>query len=433
MNQASSASTQMQENVRYNVAVNIIDASIFGLALGLASNMTVLPLFIASLTDNTTLIGLIASIQMIGWQLPQILTAKRVARLGRYKPMAVIMSINERIPFLILAVVALMLPTLGTSLTMILTFILVSWQAVGGGLTGTAWQSMISKIIPKQQRGAFWGAQTAGLNMLMALGMFTAGQLLERFEYPGNYALCFFLAGVAAMVSMGFLAMTRESERETFPHKDDEDEAPALSWSHVGTILRGDRNLWAFIGARFLAQFGWMAVAFYTIFGVREFDMSESIAGMMFAVLTLSATVANPILGWLGDRWGHRQVFAVSLLVLAGSALLAAAATSMTWLYAVSALAGIGNVGIWTTGMTMTVEFGTDDDRPYYIGVINTLMSPAALIAPFIGGVLADSIGFDATFIFAAMASVTTALILLFVVRDPQQQREKEDVPVVSV
>ena len=95
MTQVSSASTPMLENVRYNVTVNILDASVFGLALGLASNMTVLPLFIDTLTNNTALIGLIASIQMIGWQLPQILTAKRVARLGRYKPMAVVMSTSR--------------------------------------------------------------------------------------------------------------------------------------------------------------------------------------------------------------------------------------------------------------------------------------------------------------------------------------------------
>ena len=37
-----------------------------------------------------------------------------------------------------------------------------------------------------------------------------------------------------------------------------------------------------------------MAVAFYTIYGVRQFDMSESTAGVLFALLTLSATVANP-------------------------------------------------------------------------------------------------------------------------------------------
>lgn len=420
MTRVSTFQAEITENMRHNVVVNILDASFFGMALGFASNVTVLPLFIDSLTDNTALIGLIASIQMIGWQLPQILTSRRVARLKRYKPMTVIMSINERVPYLGLAVVALLLPTLGPSLTMVLTFLLVSWQALGGGFTGTAWQSMIGKVIPQRHRGAFWGVQTAGLNMLMAVGAFMAGQILEDMAYPENYALCFFLAAVAMVISMVFLAMTREPEREMFFEGR---EQPALDWSHIKTILHNNWNLWAFIAVRFLAQFGWMAVAFYTIYGVRQFDMSESTAGVLFALLTLSATVTNPILGWLGDNWGHRRVYAASLLALAASAGVAMAAPDVYWLYLAFVLAGIGNVGIWTIGMTMTVEFGTDQDRPFYIGLVNTLISPAALIAPFIGGILADAVGFEATFTLAAVASIITALILLVVVRDPSKPK----------
>ena len=42
----------------------------------------------------------------MGWQLPQILTASRVGRLRRYKPMVLTMAIHERLPFFALALVA---------------------------------------------------------------------------------------------------------------------------------------------------------------------------------------------------------------------------------------------------------------------------------------------------------------------------------------
>ena len=90
---------EIQKHFRHNFIVNVIDGAFFGLAMGMASTVTVIPLFVATLTDSTTLIGFIASLHIIGWQLPQILTASRVARLKRYLPMVVWMSFNERWPF----------------------------------------------------------------------------------------------------------------------------------------------------------------------------------------------------------------------------------------------------------------------------------------------------------------------------------------------
>lgn len=414
--------TEIQKNVRYNIVVGILDAAFFGLAMGFVSSTTIIPLFIDTLTDNTAIIGLLASIHVVGWQLPQILTANRVAHLRRYKPMVLVMTTHERWPFLVMVAVVLLIPTIGPGAALWLTLILLGWRAIGGGLTGTAWQSMIGKVIPQDRRGAFWGSQSAGANLLTAASAPIAGLILRDIAYPYNYALCFFLASAWMVVSWVFLAMTREPDRELPEKKDDEQP---LGWSHIKTILRADPNYRIFIAARFLAQFGAMATAFYTIYGVRHLGMDELAAGGLYSVMTLTATIGNPILGWLGDRWGHRFVFAGTLLAVTGGAVLAIAAPNATWMYPVFALAGIGHVGSWTIAMTMTVEFGTEDDRPYYIGLTNTMIAPATLIAPFIGGWLADTLGFGATFTLAAVASIITAVVLLFVIHDPQPRKRR--------
>src|SRR5262245_21916894 len=97
---------ELRANVRHNFTMNIMDGLFFGLALGLASTVTVLPLFLNTLTHSTILIGLIASLHTIGWQFPQLLTSGYVARLRRYKPMVIFMTIHERWPFYGLMVVA---------------------------------------------------------------------------------------------------------------------------------------------------------------------------------------------------------------------------------------------------------------------------------------------------------------------------------------
>lgn len=166
------------KNLRFNTLVNLIDGGFFGFAIGLASFSTVLPLFIANLTDSAILIGLVPAIHAVGWQFPQLLTAQSVSKMKRFKPFVLIMTIQERLPFLGLAILAFFLPQLGTQTTLILAFVLLIWQGLGGGLTANAWQNFIGKIIPLQQRATFFGAQSAAANLLGGIGAIVAGFIL---------------------------------------------------------------------------------------------------------------------------------------------------------------------------------------------------------------------------------------------------------------
>lgn len=412
--------SDVHRHLRHNFAVNLADAGFFGFGLGFASSVTVIPLFVNTLTDSTTLIGLIASVQLVGWQLPQVLTSMQVAGLKRYLPMVLRMTTHERWPYLLLALVALLLPVLSTQVVLALTFVLLCWQAIGGGLTATAWQAMIARIIPVNLRGTFWGTQSAVASLFTAVGSVGAGFLLVTLPYPYNFAACFMLTSIMMAISWGFLAWTREPERVLNTPELPRTETRRLAWLQMRTILRGDANVWVFMLARVGANLSWMAVAFYTIYGTRQFGMSEATAGALFGILTLAQTVSSPFLGWLGDRIGHRRVFALGALVLAASALAAMLAQSVTWLVAAFVLAGLGHPAVLTVAMTMTLEFGTEENRPYYIGLTNTLIAPATLVAPLLGGWLADLFGFGPTFALAAGAGVVTAFLLMFVVRDPQ-------------
>ena len=56
-----------RNHLRYNVTVGLMDGGLFGVALGFASFGTILPLFVASMTDSATLIGLVPAIHSAGW------------------------------------------------------------------------------------------------------------------------------------------------------------------------------------------------------------------------------------------------------------------------------------------------------------------------------------------------------------------------------
>ncbi len=149
--------------------------------------------------------------------------------------------------------------------------------------------------------------------------------------------------------------------------------------------------------------------------------MDAITAGFLTATLTIAQTVANAGMGWLGDRWGHRSMLIIGAVAALLSSILAWSATSIGWFYPIFLLAGIANVSIWTIGMTMTVDFGNESERPLYIGLSQTLTAPATIIAPLLGGWIVDSAGFIPTFTISTTLSVVMIAILIFLVKDPRK------------
>lgn len=419
---------QIQRDTRHNFTVNVMDGAFFGLGLGFASSVTVIPLFLNSLTSSTLLIGLLASLHGIGWQLPQLFTSGYVMRLRRYKPMVMMGTLHERWPFFGLMILALMTSVIGPNVVVAFTVIFLATHSLSGGIAATAWQSMIGKIIPASRRGTFFGMQSGMANLLAAGGAFVAGVLIEQLPYPVNFAVCFALAGVAMFISYFFLWRTRESVHENPPAHVNQ----RPGWKEMKAILKRDGNFRWFLITRVLGQVAWASVSFYTIYAVREFNVDPKTAGALTSVLMLSQTLAAPILGFLGDRFGHRTMYGVGALLITASMICILSATSIGWFYLVFALAGFSQSAAWAVAMTFTLEFGDQHEKPLYIGMANTLIAPAALLAPILGGWLVDTAGFHPTFLVTTICGLLTAAMLFFVVADPHKQKKAAVEPVMK-
>ncbi|HLF74950.1 MAG TPA: MFS transporter [Anaerolineales bacterium] len=406
-----------RKHLRYNVTVNLMDGGFFGLAIGFGSFGTILPLFVASMTDSATLIGLVPAIHAAGWLLPQLFTANFTARLRRYKRTVLMLTTHERLPFLGLAIVALLLPRIGPQAGLIITFLLLTWQGLGGGFAANPWTSMISKIVPPESRGTFFGMQAAVANLFISGAAVGAGYLLNWLDSPIDFAACFLIASLFFTFSWFALALTRE------PADYDKviEENPLPLWHGAGRILKRDKNFNWFLSARTLSQFATMGFAFYIVYGLRRFHMDEVTAGYLTATLTIAQTIANAGMGWLGDRVGHRRMLILGAGAATLSSSLAWVAPSLAWFFPIFVLSGFANVSIWTNGMTMTVDFSDETERPFYIGLAQTLTAPATIIAPLIGGRIADSLGFATTFGLSTILSIIMMAILIFLVREPRK------------
>lgn len=377
--------------------------------MGFASFSTILPLFVAQLTNSPILIGLIPAIHSMGWQLPQLLTARKVSRLSKLRPHVLVMTIQERAPFLGLAIVSFFLARLNPTLALVLIFGLLIWQGLGAGMTANGWQNLISKVIPSENRGIFFGIQSAAANLLSSAGAVIAGVLLARSSGSSGFTICFLITISMFAISWVFLSLTREPITE----KIESDQPLVPLWDNVRQILKKDKPFLGFIISRMIYQVGTMGSAFYIIYWVKKISIiNVEVAGVLTGVLMITSVIAAPIMGWLADHWDHKSVFVLGAIAAALSAIIAWLGPTPTWAYAVMILSGIASTVFWSVGMTYTLDFGDDQSRPTYVGIVNTLGAPVAVLAPFLGGLLAE-IDYRITFVVSAVAAIATTLVLV--------------------
>ena len=164
----------------HNLVVNAADSACFGLALGLASFTTVSPLFVQWLGATPLWVGLVAILHPFGWHLTQLATARYVAGLPRYLPSVMVLTAAERAPFFALAAVAAVSAAWPKALVLAVVMILLFGIGLGGGLTATAYQALVGRIMPPNRVGAFYGLKTAAANGAFAVGAVIAGQILPE-------------------------------------------------------------------------------------------------------------------------------------------------------------------------------------------------------------------------------------------------------------
>ncbi|MBN3925745.1 MFS transporter [Nostoc sp. NMS4] len=408
--------SEIQKDLRHNFTVNVIESGLFGFGSGFASFFTILPLFVSTLTDSALLIGLIPAIPRLGWQLPQLLTVNKVARLQCYKPTVMLSTIHQKLPFLGLAVVALLQLKLNHQIILLLTFAILIWQGLGSGFSATAWQSMVAKIVPSRKLGIFYGTLAAAGNLMSICGAAIAGLLLKEIAQPFNFALCFLCASLAMALSWFFMSRTREPVSATSSAFGTRREF----LDSLSLILRCDENFRCFTIARMISQLALMPLPFYTLTAVHQYGMGEASVGLITTLLMVTQTIAGLFLGWLGDRTGRKLVLQIGCVACAFSSVLACLATNASWFYLVFIGAGIGMIALQNIAAVMTLEFGNQHQRPAYIGLGNTLIAPASIFAPLLGGWIVENIDYKTTFLVAAIGALVTALVLHIGVSDPR-------------
>jgi MFS family permease len=412
---------EVERNYRWNFAVNLLDGAFFWFGASFASSTTILPLFISKLTSDPLPIGLLAVIAQAAWFLPQLFTANLMERLARKKPVVVNLGLFlERLPLWVMVLAALVA---GRSPMLALMLLLGSyaWHGLGAGAVAISWQDLIARCFPVDRRGRFFGITMFVGAGTAALGAGFSSWLLKSYPFPTNFVYTFFIAAAGIAISWVWLALTREPVQPvTAPRRSNREFMTSLP-----ELLRRDHNFRRFLVARLLMALGGMGSGFVTVAAVQRWQIPDSTAGIFTAALLVGQTVGNLAFGFLSDRFGHK----LSLEVGIGASLLgfgvAWLAPAAEWYYAAFVLLGIGSAAVIVSGILVVMEFCEPARRPTYVGITNTGVGLAAVIAPMFGAGLAK-VSYSWVFATSVVINLIALVAMQRGVRDPRETAAKE-------
>jgi MFS family permease len=410
------ASADVERHYRWNLAVNLLDATSFWFAASLISAQTILPLFVSKLTDSPLPIGLVAVISQGGWFLPQLFSARWIEGLPRVKPVVIRFGFFlERLPVWLLVVAALLAahsPVLG----LVVFFITYAWRGLGGGAVAPAWQDLIARCFPVDRRGRFLGvANFLGAGAGIA-GAALSTWLLRELDFALNFVTIFAIAGAGATLSWFFLSLTREPAQTVRLCRPSSRQFLA-SLPH---IVRQDNNFRRFLVARWLLALASLGMGFVTVAAVQRWQVPDGTVGLYTAANWLGQTLGYLVFGFLADRTGHKRSLELGVLAATVALALAWLAPAPGWMFLVFLLMGVYLSALLGSGILISLEFSPPERRPTYVGITNTTVGLVNMLAPLLGTALAAA-GYGWTFAASALVGLAGWAAMHWGVREPRQ------------
>jgi len=409
----------VQQHYRRNFLICFLDAVGFSAGMSFISTLTILPLFVRQMTDSNMLIGLIPSIGSTFFFLPQILVANYIERLPRKLNYVLILAGIERVAILLLAIFTVLL---ASNYPLLLIGFFFCWIMFNFtmGFNSPAYSAMISKVIPASRRGRLYGISGAIGGGVGILSAELSRRFLTEYGFPRGYTYCFLLGFVVLTVSLlPFIILKEPSEPFL----------PKLNWRSqlrsASAILRQDKDYRWYVGSQILYAFNEMGAAFYTVCAINRLNASEGDVAVFTAILMGTGIVTNPFWGYIADKFGNRKVLIFGTVSALATPLLAILSPSLTFFYLVFFLNRLASTGVWLASYNIVMEFAPPGSVPTYSALRSTLMAPLRIVAPILGGFIADSIGYNYVFLISIVMT-GVGLMMFFKFQEPRNRNSSE-------
>jgi MFS transporter, DHA1 family, multidrug resistance protein len=189
--------------------------------------------------------------------------------------------------------------------------------------------------------------------------------------------------------------------------------APAETWK---------RNLYVLWGTQFLAMIGMNLVIPFLPFFIRSLGVTNETelshwSGLVFAGPFFLSFFTTPLWGALGDRYGRKMMVVRAIFGLALAQVLIGFSQNVYQLFAFRIVQGA--VSGFIASALALVSTSTPKARiGYALGFMQSATAGGTVLGPFVGGLLADFIGYRSVFFLTAALCVAGGIVVALFVRE---------------
>ena len=267
---------------------------------------------------------------------------------------------------------------------------LILLAGVGNALGGPSVSGLLKGEVAVHRQGLAFGAQQAGAPM----GALLAGLALPAVAIPFGWRWAFVATAVLVLVAVACAPQGAGAA------------APAAA---AGRHPRGFTSVHALgIAAALASAAGVGFISFLVTYAVAS-GMSETVAGLLLAAVSLVATVSRIALGAFADRAGKEPLRPVATMLaasVAGYLLLTAGEPGV--IAAAALMAGALGYA-WPGGLTLAVVQRSPQAPAWAVGVMMTGLFAGAVSGPLLIGFLAEHDLFDLAWIVCAGLALLAA------------------------
>jgi len=410
------------------------DFTFYGFGLSFASIVTILPAFVSKLSGSNLLIGLITTISVLGFNGPQILVTNYIEKQKTRKGFIMLYTLGERIPWLLLAALTVLLPSSNSSLLLVSFFLTYAVVNVSAGITAPAWFDLVAKVVPEGRRGWYFGLSNFLATILGVAGGAAAGFLIDSLGFPLGYAACF--AAAFALMMVSYASLWAVDEPESSASGSEQNLMQYLR--SLPDVLRADNLFSKYLMATLVAGVTTMGSAFLTAHALRTTGAGGEALGLYTAVYFASQVLSNIVWAYLGDTKGHVFVITVGGMLGALASIMAILSTDYLGFGIAFALTGAYMSNFTVSWWSAIMDFATEERRPTYLALAGVLRSLPASLAPLAGGMIADAFGNVWVFGIATVAYLISTLMMFSLMLSmrkpaPTVRGEEGQVPMAGV
>lgn len=180
------------------------------------------------------------------------------------------------------------------------------------------------------------------------------------------------------------------------------------------------KNLYVIWTAQLIAMIGMSMVIPFLPLYVKELGVTDPAelkrwSGLVVSGVFITAFIATPFWGWLGDKIGKKKMVIRAVFGLAISQFLIGLSQDVVQLFIFRMVQGALS-GFIAASLALVSTNTPKEKSGYALGILASSTAAGNVLGPFVGGLLADAFGYrNVFFITSLLCSISGVLVIIFV------------------